>query len=84
MFKKKGNSMLWGFSEVMYCQHGVCIAILVGSDHILHSHDINNELGGTSFKAHYRDWANKPMVNNFSKWASESFGKGDAQENSSN
>jgi hypothetical protein len=30
MFQKHGNSVLWEFSELMYCQYGGCIAILAG------------------------------------------------------
>ncbi|KAN0139582.1 hypothetical protein V8E53_002611 [Lactarius tabidus] len=68
-FQKNGNSVLWEFSKLMYHQYRVCIAILAGycdaeGEPAITFHDINNELGGTLFKAHYRDWANEPMVNN--------------------
>lgn len=39
-----------------------------------HSYDNNNELGGTSFKARYKDWAKDPMIEDFSRWTAESFG----------
>jgi hypothetical protein len=37
------------------------------------SYDINDKLGGTSFKASY-DWENDGMIQAFSKWTAKSFG----------
>lgn len=40
----------------------------------MHSHDINNELGGTSFKSRNKKWPKDPLVEDFSRWTAESFG----------
>jgi hypothetical protein len=37
------------------------------------SFDMNDKLGGTSFKASY-DWENDSMIQAFSKYTAESFG----------
>jgi hypothetical protein len=42
----------------------------------LHSFDINEKLGGTSFKQRHENWQHdQGMGEDFSKWAAESFGK---------
>ncbi len=95
MFEKHGINTMRDFSESMYRQYGVRVAILAGycdtdgepaimlyvsksiylqSNDLLPSHDINNELGGTSFKSRRKDWQRDPMVEDFSRWAAESFG----------
>ncbi|KAI9436344.1 hypothetical protein H4582DRAFT_2058994 [Lactarius indigo] len=84
MFGKHGINTMQDFSESMYRQYGVQVAILAGycdSDgelaimfDLLPSHDINNELGGTSFKSQHKDWQRDPMVEDFSRWTAESFG----------
>ncbi|KAI9438332.1 hypothetical protein H4582DRAFT_2057761 [Lactarius indigo] len=84
MFGKHGINTMRDFSESMYRQYGVRVAILAGycdSDgepaimfDLLPSHDINNELGGTSFKSRHKDWQRDPMVEDFSRWTAESFG----------
>lgn len=51
----------------------VLSSIWLSSDHVLNSHDINNELGGMSFKSRYKNWPKDPMVKDFSKWTAESF-----------
>lgn len=44
------------------------------SNNLTHSLDVNDQLGGTSFKSRHEGWADEPMVQDFSKWASECFG----------
>ena len=59
------------------CGHIVCVTfylIMCITNHgPRNSYDINDKLGGTSFKASY-DWENSGMVQAFSKWTAESFG----------
>jgi hypothetical protein len=43
------------------------------SNILFHSHDINERLGGTSFKNRH-DWESDPFVQDFTKWTAESFG----------
>jgi len=44
------------------------------SNKLCTSHDINDRLGGTSFKSSY-DWKGDRMLKEFLKWTAESFGK---------
>ncbi|KAI9430702.1 hypothetical protein H4582DRAFT_2086357 [Lactarius indigo] len=79
MFGKHGINTMQDFSESMYRQYGVQVAILAGycdSDGkpVIMFHDINNKLGGMSFKSRHKDWQRNPMVEDFSRWTAESFG----------
>ncbi|KAI9436453.1 hypothetical protein H4582DRAFT_2078612 [Lactarius indigo] len=79
MFGKHGINTMRDFSESMYRQYGVRVAILAGycnsdGEPAIMFHDINNELGGTSFKSRHKDWQRDPMVEDFSRWTAESFG----------
>ncbi|KAI9456959.1 hypothetical protein BJY52DRAFT_1187564 [Lactarius psammicola] len=79
MFEKHGINTMREFSESMYHQYGVRVAILGGyrdadDEPAIMFYDINNELGGTSFKVRYKDWQRDPMVKDFSKWTAKSFG----------
>jgi hypothetical protein len=47
---------------------------MLQSNFLLHSHEINGKLGGTSFKSGYKKWANDPMVDAFTSWTAKSFG----------
>ncbi|KAH9012500.1 hypothetical protein EDB85DRAFT_2158986 [Lactarius pseudohatsudake] len=78
MFAKRGIDTMQDFSELMYRQYGVRVAILGGycdnDGPSIMFYDNNNELGGTSFKAQYKGWLHDPMVEEFSRWTAESFG----------
>ncbi|KAH9016604.1 hypothetical protein EDB84DRAFT_1567173 [Lactarius hengduanensis] len=79
MFAKHGVSTIQDFSEMMYCQYGVRVAILAGycdndGEPSIMFHDCNDDLDGTSFKARYKGWSKDPMVEEFSRWTAESFG----------
>ncbi|KAH9020903.1 hypothetical protein EDB85DRAFT_2152752 [Lactarius pseudohatsudake] len=78
MFAKHGIDTMQDFSELMYRQYGVRVAILGGycnnDGPSIMFYDNNNELGGTSFKAWYKGWLHDPMVEEFSRWTAESFG----------
>ncbi|KAH9012877.1 hypothetical protein EDB84DRAFT_1568967 [Lactarius hengduanensis] len=78
MFAKRGIDTMQDFSELMYRQYGVRVAILGGycdnDGPSIMFYDNDNELGGTSFKARYKGWLHDPMVEEFSRWTAESFG----------
>ncbi|KAH9030877.1 hypothetical protein EDB85DRAFT_2146391 [Lactarius pseudohatsudake] len=79
MFAKHGVSTIQDFSEMMYRQYGVWVAILAGyrdndGEPSIMFHDCNDDLDGTSFKARYKGWSKDPMVEEFSRWTAESFG----------
>ena len=42
---------------------------------ISNSFDYNNQNGVTSFKAGHREWKQYQMIDDFSKWGAETFGK---------
>ncbi|KAI9436741.1 hypothetical protein H4582DRAFT_2078444 [Lactarius indigo] len=79
MFEKHGIHTIRDFSETMYCQYGVRVAILGGycddDGPSIMFYDNNDELGGTSFKAWYKGWSKDPLVEEFSRWTAESFGE---------
>ncbi|KAI9440947.1 hypothetical protein H4582DRAFT_2074735 [Lactarius indigo] len=79
MFEKHGIHTIQDFSETMYCQYGVRVAILGGycddDRPSIMFYDNNDELGGTSFKARYKGWSKDPLVEEFSRWTAESFGE---------
>ncbi|KAI9436283.1 hypothetical protein H4582DRAFT_2078885 [Lactarius indigo] len=79
MFEKHGIHTIRDFSETMYRQYGVRVAILGGycddDGPSIMFYDNNDELGGTSFKARYKGWSKDPLVEEFSRWTAESFGE---------
>ncbi|KAI9433196.1 hypothetical protein H4582DRAFT_2082678 [Lactarius indigo] len=79
MFEKHGIHTIRDFSETMYRQYGVRVAILGGycddDRPSIMFYDNNDELGGTSFKARYKGWSKDPLVEEFSRWTAESFGE---------
>ncbi|KAH9166667.1 hypothetical protein EDB89DRAFT_2075607 [Lactarius sanguifluus] len=78
MFAKRSIDTMQDFSETMYRQYGVRIAILGGycdnDGPSIMFYDNNDKLGRTSFKAWYKGWLHDPMVKEFSRWTAESFG----------
>ncbi|KAF8265600.1 hypothetical protein EI94DRAFT_1702352 [Lactarius quietus] len=79
MFEKHGQSTLRDFTECMYHQFGVQVAILAGycdrnGEPAVMLYDNNDKLGGTSFKQRSKFWSNDPLVRDFSDWTNKSFG----------
>jgi hypothetical protein len=42
---------------------------------ISNSFDYNDKNGGTSFKASHKNWRESQLVDDFTKWGAESFGR---------
>ncbi|KAH9051045.1 hypothetical protein EDB87DRAFT_1695960 [Lactarius vividus] len=78
MFEKHVINTIQDFSEIMYCQYGVHVAILGGycddDGPSIMFYDNNHDQGGTSFKNQYKGWSKDPLVEAFSRWTAESFG----------
>jgi hypothetical protein len=56
-----------------YCKYRMLSSFK--SDCLLRSYDINDELGGTSFKTRHKNWPKDPLVEDFSNWTAESFSR---------
>ncbi|KAH9015212.1 hypothetical protein EDB84DRAFT_1567794 [Lactarius hengduanensis] len=82
MMQKYGMSTFREFARYVYSQYGVRVAILGAyqdgdGDPSITFFDINEKLGGTSFKRRHENWQHdQGMGEDFSKWAAKSFGKG--------
>ncbi|KAI9433116.1 hypothetical protein H4582DRAFT_2082572 [Lactarius indigo] len=71
MFEKHGIHTIRDFSETMYRQYGVRVAILGG--YCDDDWTLDHVLGGTSFKARYKGWSKDPLVEEFSRWTAEEY-----------
>ena len=58
-----------------WCCKYIILVFLCVSLKISNSFDYNNLNSTKSFKACHRDWKQYQMVDDFSKWGAESFGK---------
>ncbi|KAH9009917.1 hypothetical protein EDB83DRAFT_2530998 [Lactarius deliciosus] len=82
MMQKYSMSTFREFARYVYSQYGMRVAILGAyqdgeGDPSITFFDINEKLGGTSFKRRHENWQrDQGMGEDFSKWAAESFGKG--------
>ncbi|KAH9031104.1 hypothetical protein EDB85DRAFT_2146272 [Lactarius pseudohatsudake] len=82
MMQKYSMSTFREFAQYVYSQYGMRVAILAAyrdgeGDPSITFFDINEKLGGTSFKRRHANWQHdQGMGEDFSAWAAESFGKG--------
>ncbi|KAF8263632.1 hypothetical protein EI94DRAFT_1703843 [Lactarius quietus] len=79
LFHKHGQITLKEFSESLYLQFGMRVAILGGyckakGEPAIILHDSNLKYGGTSFKERNKEWMNVPLIKDFSRWTAKSFG----------
>ncbi|KAF8261224.1 hypothetical protein EI94DRAFT_1705707 [Lactarius quietus] len=66
------------FSESMYLQFGMQVAILGGycnakGEPAIILHDSNLKYSGTSFRECNKEWMNDPLIEDFSRWTAKSF-----------
>ncbi|KAF8274182.1 hypothetical protein EI94DRAFT_1696126 [Lactarius quietus] len=79
LMEKHGQSTLWDFSATMYNQFGVRVIVLAGNcdgdgEPTVMLYDINDKMGGTSFKEFHKQWKSDPLVDDYLKWTADSFG----------
>ncbi|KAF8257949.1 hypothetical protein EI94DRAFT_1708448 [Lactarius quietus] len=79
LMEKYGQSTLWDFSVTMYNQFGVRVVVLAGycdgdGESMVMLYDINDEMGGTSFKEFRKQWKSDPLVDDYLKWTANSYG----------